>query len=65
MCSYPARAVFRNSARKGNLVPAGFAGAVEAAVEAMYNLTESTAGRWTKTVFPGLRRLSSWCWFQT
>jgi F-type H+-transporting ATPase subunit a len=44
--------MFRNAARKGNLVPGGFAGAVEAAVEAMYNLTESTAGRWTKTVFP-------------
>lgn len=42
----------RNATRKGDLVPSGFVGAVEAAVEAMYNLTESTAGRWTKTIFP-------------
>ena len=44
--------VVRNATRKGDLVPSGFAGAVEAAVEAMYNLTESTAGRWTRIVFP-------------
>lgn len=42
----------RNASRKNDLVPSGFAGAVEAGVEAMYNMTESTAGRWTKTIFP-------------
>jgi F-type H+-transporting ATPase subunit a len=42
----------RNALRKGDMVPSGFAGAMEAAIEAMYNLTESTAGRWTKLIFP-------------
>jgi F-type H+-transporting ATPase subunit a len=43
----------RNSLRSsGSEVPTGLAGAMEAAVEVMYNLTESTAGRWAKTIFP-------------
>jgi F-type H+-transporting ATPase subunit a len=42
----------RNSVRKGNLVPTGIGGAMEALVEILYNLTESTAGRWAKTIFP-------------
>lgn len=36
----------------GSLVPSGFSGAVETLVEMLYNLTETTAGRWTKTIFP-------------
>jgi len=44
--------IVRNSLRKGSLVPSGFAGAVEALIELLYNLAESTAGRWTKTIFP-------------
>ena len=43
---------FYLASRKGNLVPNGFSGAVEAGVEAIYNLVESTAGRWTKLIFP-------------
>jgi F-type H+-transporting ATPase subunit a len=39
-------------ANKTDLVPTGFAGAMEALVEVLYNLTESTAGRWAKTIFP-------------
>jgi len=42
----------RNSLRKGSLVPSGISGAFEALVEVLYNLCESTAGRWTKTIFP-------------
>jgi F-type H+-transporting ATPase subunit a len=38
--------------RSGNLVPKGIAGAVEAFLEALNNLTESTAGRWTRAIFP-------------
>jgi F-type H+-transporting ATPase subunit a len=34
------------------MVPRGFSGAVEALLEVIHNLTESTAGRWTRTIFP-------------
>lgn len=44
--------VVRRAVATGELVPKGFAGAVEALLEVLYNLTESTAGRWTKTIFP-------------
>ncbi len=44
--------IVRISTRRENMIPTGFTGAVEALVEAMYNLTESTAGRWTKFIFP-------------
>lgn len=42
----------RNSVRKGGLVPSGIAGAMEAVVEALYNMAESTAGRFTRLIFP-------------
>ncbi len=42
----------RQATRKGGLVPTGFSGAIEAAVEMMYNLTESTAGKFAKKIFP-------------
>lgn len=42
----------RQATRKGGLVPTGFSGAVEAGVEMMYNLTESTAGKYAKKIFP-------------
>ena len=42
----------RRAATSGSLVPAGFTGAVEALLEVLYNLTESTAGKWSKTIFP-------------
>lgn len=38
--------------RSGSLVPTGLAGAVEALLEIIYNLTESTAGKWAKNIFP-------------
>ncbi len=38
--------------RKGDLVLSGFAGAVEAFLEMIYDLTEATAGKWAKAVFP-------------
>jgi F-type H+-transporting ATPase subunit a len=40
------------AANSGSLVPSGFSGAIEAILEAIYNLTESTAGKWTRTIFP-------------
>jgi F-type H+-transporting ATPase subunit a len=46
----------RNSVKKGGLTPSGIGGAVETLVELVYNLTESTAGRYAKVVFP---------WFMT
>jgi F-type H+-transporting ATPase subunit a len=36
----------------GEMVPKGMSGAVEALLEALYNLTEGTAGKWTKAIFP-------------
>lgn len=36
----------------GAVVLLGVAGALEAALEALYELTESTAGKWAKRVFP-------------
>jgi F-type H+-transporting ATPase subunit a len=47
---------FRNAVRRaitdGTLVLKGLPGAVETLLEALYNMTESTAGRWAKTIFP-------------
>ena len=38
--------------RGGEMVPKGLTGVVEAFIEIIYNLTESTAGKWAKTIFP-------------
>ncbi len=37
---------------KGDLVPHGITGVIEMLVEALYNMTESTAGKWAGTIFP-------------
>jgi F-type H+-transporting ATPase subunit a len=42
----------RRVASSGALVPNGMAGAVEALLEALHGLTETTAGKWTKMIFP-------------
>jgi len=42
----------RRATAGGKMVLGGFSGAMEALLEQLYNLTESTAGRWTKRVFP-------------
>lgn len=42
----------RQATRSGELIPTGVAGAVEALLEVLYNLTESTAGKWAKKIFP-------------
>jgi F-type H+-transporting ATPase subunit a len=38
--------------RSGEMVPGGIAGVVEAILEALYNLTESTAQKWAGRIFP-------------
>jgi len=43
---------FYRATKSGLVVPKGISGAVEALLEALYNLTEGTAGKWTKTIFP-------------
>ena len=43
--------VFR-AIKSGDMIPKGLSGAVEALLEALYNLTEGTAGKWTKAIFP-------------
>ena len=42
----------RRATASGSLVPSGLSGAVEAILEVLYNLTESTAGKWARTIFP-------------
>ena len=42
----------RRAASGKDLIPRGIAGAVEALLELIYNLTESTAGKWTRQIFP-------------
>lgn len=42
----------RRALQSGNLVPGGISGVMEAAVEMLYNLTESTAGKQAKKIFP-------------
>lgn len=42
----------RKAATSGSLIPKGFTGAVEALLEVIYNLTEPTAGKWSKAIFP-------------
>ncbi len=42
----------QRAVKSGSLVPKGISGAMEALLEVLYNLTESTAGKWTKTIFP-------------
>ncbi len=43
----------RRQTRKGGLeMLKGISGALEALFEALYNMTEATAGKWTKDIFP-------------
>jgi len=42
----------RRAVKSGGLVPSGFSGAIEAVIEVLYNLTEATAGKWAKKIFP-------------
>lgn len=43
---------FYRAVKKGNLVLKGIPGALEALLEALFNMTESTAGKWAWTIFP-------------
>ena len=40
------------AASSGNLVPSGFSGAIEALLEVLFNMTEGTAGKWARSIFP-------------
>jgi F-type H+-transporting ATPase subunit a len=42
----------RKATSSGDLIPKGISGAMEMVVEMLYNLTETSAGKWVKTVFP-------------
>ncbi len=46
------RRVVKQVEKNGSLIPTGMAGVVEAILELIHNLTESTAGKWTKRIFP-------------
>jgi len=43
---------FNRAVKKGDLVLKGIPGALEALLEYLYNMTESTAGKWAWTIFP-------------
>ncbi len=42
----------RRAIKRGDLVLTGISGVVEAILEALYDLAESTAGKWAKSIFP-------------
>lgn len=42
----------RRAVMSGQMVPGGLPGVIEFMLEAIYNITESTAGKWAKTIFP-------------
>lgn len=42
----------KRGVQKNPLAPKGIAGAFEMLVEVLYNMTESTAGKWAKKIFP-------------
>lgn len=46
------RRVVKKVEKDGSLIPMGVTGAIEAILEMIYNLTESTAGKWAKRIFP-------------
>lgn len=46
------RRIVKKVGMDGSLIPTGVTGAVEAILELIHNLTESTAGKWTKRIFP-------------
>jgi len=41
-----------SAVKKGNLILTGIVGAVEALLEMLHGMTEGTAGKWTKAIFP-------------
>jgi len=44
--------IVRSAIRSGELVLSGFAAAIEALLEALYGLAETSAGKWAKSIFP-------------
>ncbi len=46
------RRVVKKVEKDGSLIPMGITGVIEAILEVIYNLTESTAGKWSKKIFP-------------
>jgi len=46
------RRVVKKVDKDGSLIPMGVTGAIEAILEMIYNLTESTAGKWARKIFP-------------
>lgn len=44
--------IVRKALKGGDLVPKGITSAMEAFIEVLYNLTETSAGKWAKQIFP-------------
>jgi F-type H+-transporting ATPase subunit a len=49
---------FNRAVKKGDLALKGIPGALEALLEYLYNMTESTAGKWAWTIFPWFATIS-------
>ena len=49
---------FNRAIKKGDMALKGIPGALEALLEALYNMTESTAGKWAWTIFPWFASIS-------
>ncbi|MDH3943450.1 MAG: F0F1 ATP synthase subunit A, partial [Anaerolineae bacterium] len=50
--AFKVRGGVKKAVKAGTMVVTGIAGALEALVEGLYNMTESTAGKWAKSIFP-------------
>ena len=46
------RSAVKRAENDGSLNPKGFAGAIEALFEYLYDMTETTAGKWAQAIFP-------------
>ncbi len=44
--------IVNRNIKKDTLIASGFTGMMEMLIELLYNLTQTTAGRWTKKIFP-------------
>ncbi len=52
LLAFAVKRALSNAEKQNDMTPKGIAGAIETLIELLYNLTESTAGRWAKVIFP-------------
>jgi F-type H+-transporting ATPase subunit a len=52
LLAFAVKRALSQAEKQGDMTPKGIAGAIETLIELLYNLTESTAGRWARQIFP-------------